>query len=282
MSNTRFFGEAKIDNDRRNVLILTPFIKTSKHMPVDEIDFEHSLVVDLDSINNDVGEQLSTMANNYHAGEFKTAMDYLEGKSLRNSDRVLTWLHSNGQIKRVPARDIVMRGSNYTVYDVNQIIRKDMLDHQPARDVDDARREQAQIYNEQLNESSKYPDFNNPSEQLTPVPNDTAEMASSVSPQPLNVMSVDDVKRIHDGLIQAHVDSQDKLTSALQVANQLKDTLSDSAIEKLSSDLKSITASSDTKQALIEALANHYEHVDVDYITKNLDAAERRKSKDSK
>lgn len=282
MSNPRFFGTAKINNDMCNVMILMPFVQTAKNMPVNEIDFEHSLVVDLDRLNNDVAEQLTKMANNYHAGEFKTLIDYLEGKSLRNSDRVLSWLHTQGQIIKIESDKIIMKGANYTVQEINNIIRKEMLEKQPARDVDDARREQAQAYNDQLKEdivTPNYPDFNNPSESspdTAPHVMDEPTMMNA----PVIDLSADDVKAIHQQLIERHQQSQDKLTSALEVVNSLKDTLSEASINTLTDQLKSASKNADAKEALMEALAGYYNHVDVEYIKKNLDAAERRKSKD--
>lgn len=286
MSNARFFGVAKINNDQRNVLVLTPYIQTSKNSPVKDIDFDHSLVVDIDSLNNDVGEQLSKMANNYHAGEFKTLMEYFDGKSLRNSDRVLAWLMNNKQIQKVPSDLIIMRGSNYTFKEINDIIKADMENKQPARDVDDARREQARQYNEELKEKKDYPDFNNPSErgEVPPAPvlppETYMEPSTEVAPQETEVVGVDEVKRIHASLVEHYQHSDDKLQSALHVVTQLKDTLSDSTIQSLSDELKRKSTSVDAKDVLMEALAQHYKHVDVEYIKKNLDAAERRKSKE--
>lgn len=294
MSNARFFGVATINHDQRNVLVLTPYIQTAKNSPVKDIDFNHSLIVDIDSLNNDVGEQLTKMANNYHAGEFKTLMEYFEGKSLRNSDRVLAWLMNNKQIQKVPSDLIIMRGSKYTFKEINDIIKADMEKKQPARDVDDARREQARQYNEELKESKDYPDFNNPSDrgEIPPLPefDETIEHVTKVpeeysqypEPVPLTTqpISSDEVKRIHEALVEQYKQSDDKLQSALDVVSQLKDTLSDSAIQTLSEELKHKASSVDAKDVLVEALAQHYKHVDVEYIKKNLDAAERRKSKD--
>lgn len=291
MSNNRFFGVANINNDKRTVLVLTPYIQTAKHSPVQDIDFEHALVVDLDSINNDVGEQLTKMSNNFHAGEFKTLMEYLEGKSLRNSDRVLSWLMSNKQIQKVPADQIIMRGSQYTFKQINDLIKADMEKKQPARDVDDARREQARQYNEELKEDKNYPDFNTPSErgEVPPLPEfdeDVTKEAESFTqhaePVPLTTqpISSDEVMRIHASLVEQHMNSQDKLKSALDVVSKLKDTLSESATDSLAEELKAKSKTADVKDVLIEALSQHYTYVDMEYIKKNLDAAERRKSKE--
>lgn len=279
MSNPRFFGTAKIAQDTRNVMVLMPFIKTSQNAPVDEMDFDHSLVIDLDTLNNDIGEQLTTMANNYHAGEFKTLMEYLEGKSLRNSDRVIAWLHNNGQIQKIASSDIIMKGTRFTFADVNQHIKEDLLKKQPARDVDDARRQQAKEYQEQLqvNESQAH----------------TPPVDSYVPPQPVEEqpvaqpvdapLTIDQVKEVHGRLIEEYQNSQDKLSSALEVVNQLKSTLSSDMVEQLSSQLTQLSTSADVKGTLVEALAVHYDHIDSDYINRNLNAADQRaKTKENK
>lgn len=285
MSNPRFFGTAKMGNDQRSVMILMPFIQPSQHARVDEIDFDNSLVVDLDILNNDVGEQLSKMANNYNAGEFKTLMEYFEGKSLRNSDRVIAWLHNNKQIHKIPSSDIIMQGANYSVKEVNQIIKKEMLDKQPARDVDDARRDKAQEYYNELKESKEvndYPSFDNPSESSDYVPPEVPSHVQQESELKAPTLTVDDVKTIHNRLINEYNNTQDKLSSAVYVVNQLKGTLSDDMVQSVASELKTQTGNKEVKDYLMEALATHYDHVDVDYIKKNLDNAEKRKSKETK
>lgn len=285
MSNPRFFGTAKMGSDHRSVMILMPFIQPSQHAQVSEIDFENSLVVDVDSLNNDVGEQLIKMANNYNAGEFRTLMEYFEGKSLRNSDRVIAWLHNNKQIQKISSADIIMKGANYSVLEVNQIIRKEMLDKQPARDIDDARREQAQEYHRELTESNDYPSFDNPSDKPDytppPVPESVVEQVQEPTPQ-RNALSVDEVKAIHEQLVNEYQSSHDKLSSAVKVVNELKGTLSDTMIDDIISDLKAHSVDPDAKHYLMEALATQYEHVDVEYIKKNLDNAEKRKAKEAK
>lgn len=277
MSNPRFFGTAKIDKDMRSVLILMPFIQPHKHAHIDEIDFENSLVVDLDYINNDVGDQLTTMANNFHAGEFKTLMDYFEGKSLRNSDRVLSWLHNGNHITKVPSENIMMKGAQYTVKEVNNIIRKDMLEKQSARDIDDGHREKAREYQEMLKEE-QYPEFNNPSESsdyTPPVP----PVEHTETPEE-GGLTVDAVRDIHQRLVDEYNASQDKLTSAVSVVNELKGTLSNDMIENLMVQLKQQSGNKEVKDYLIDALASQYSNIDFEYIKKNLDNAEKRKSKD--
>lgn len=305
MSNPRFFGVAHIDHDDRNILILMPFIQTSKNAPVDEVDFEHALVVDLDTVNNDIAEQLRTMANNYHAGEFKTLLDYLEGKSLRNSDRVIAWLHENGQISKIPAKDIRVEGMSGSLRDVNMIVRDQMLDKQPARDVDDVRRKQAREYHEQL------------SEDVQPPFQEEVTQESSSQPQPESVgLTLNGVKELHQNMITQYRESDDKLSlamkvvdelkrsiqadptqqhtanhlklsesikesreklqSALTVAEELRDTLSDKAVDDLKSKLTESVDVSDAQEQLIDALAEYYEYVDRDYIKKTLSSAETR------
>lgn len=279
MSNPRFFGTARIGQDNRSVLILTPFIQPHKHAHIDDIDFENSLVVDLDYVNNDVGDQLTTMANNFHAGEFKTLMDYFEGKSLRNSDRVLSWLHNGNHISKIPSEDIMMKGNHYTVKEVNNIIRKDMLEKQSARDIDDGHREKAREYQEMLKEQD-LPDFNNPSESSDytppPVPPEIEQSATVAKTE----LTVDEVKNIHQRLVDEYNASQDKLTSAVSVVNELKGTLSNDMIDNLMVQLKQQSGDKEVKDYLIDALASQYDNIDSSYIKKNLDNAEKRKSKE--
>jgi hypothetical protein len=128
----RFIGEAVItfsDKSRqaRRVLILSPYVQTSENLR--DIDYEHSLVVDLQTMEFDFKSQLEEMIQNRELQSHTTFMSYAAKTVFRNGENVLQWLHRMKQISRVPATDVfvvVGQGGHQQkipVVDINREIR---------------------------------------------------------------------------------------------------------------------------------------------------------------
>lgn len=105
----RFIGEAVItfsDKSRqaRRVLILSPYVQTSENLR--DIDYDHSLVVDLQTMEFDFKSQLEEMIQNRELQGHTTFMSYAAKTVFRNGENVLQWLHRMKQISRVPASDV--------------------------------------------------------------------------------------------------------------------------------------------------------------------------------
>jgi hypothetical protein len=128
----RFIGEAVItfsDKSRqaRRVLILSPYVQTSENLR--DIDYDHSLVVDLQTMEFDFKSQLEEMIQNRELQSHTTFMSYAAKTVFRNGENVLQWLHRMKQISRVPATDVfivVGQGGHQQkipVVDINREIR---------------------------------------------------------------------------------------------------------------------------------------------------------------
>lgn len=128
----RFIGEAVItfsDKSRqaRRVLILSPYVQTSENLR--DIDYDHSLVVDLQTMEFDFKSQLEEMIQNRELQTHTTFMSYAAKTVFRNGENVLQWLHRMKQISRVPATDVfvvVGQGGHQQkipVVDINREIR---------------------------------------------------------------------------------------------------------------------------------------------------------------
>jgi len=105
----RFIGEAVItfsDKSRqaRRVLILSPYVQTSENLR--DIDYDHSLVIDLQTMEFDFKSQLEEMIQNRELQSHTTFMSYAAKTVFRNGENVLQWLHRMKQISRVPASDV--------------------------------------------------------------------------------------------------------------------------------------------------------------------------------
>lgn len=301
MSNNRFFGTGNFDGDIRNVLILSPYLQTKENARADEIDFTHSLVVDLDSLSNDIAEQLTSMAVNPVALQNALLIEYLAGKSFRNSDRVLHWLQSTGSIVKLPVGNVFLTKAlgGHSLEHINTIIRKEKLDKESGHptDVDAYRKEQAREYQKQL-EESQYPDFGNPSDngvvEPTPIPEDVplpldAQVdipvaAPATSPLPVSEAQAIDTNGLHSSIVDEIRANQVRVDEAVQVMKSFEDVLASSTIDRMVNTLKSYGQRSEegVRDELIDLLAKHYEFVDGEYIKRNLDAAEKRLSKKSK
>jgi len=130
----RFIGEAVItfsDQSKqvRRVLILSPYVQTSENLR--DIDYDHSLVVDLQTMEFDFKSQLEEMVMNPELRSYHTFMDYATKTVFRNGENVLQWLHRMRQISKVPASDVsvVIGQGGYqqkiAVVDINNEIRKE-------------------------------------------------------------------------------------------------------------------------------------------------------------
>lgn len=183
MSTSRFIGIAQINQDERNVLILSPYIQTKPNALSREIDFENSLIADLDSVSSNVSDQIMRMIQSEESNSYKLLLEYLSVKTLTNNERALYWLQNAGVIQRVPASSVRLTAAlgGMPLNELNKMIKGQMEDKENSSiDVEEERRRVAQQYNQalaehvdtppkqQLDESitppSKYPDFGNPSE----------------------------------------------------------------------------------------------------------------------
>lgn len=128
----RFIGEAVItfsDKSRqaRRVLILSPYVQTSENLR--DIDYDHSLVVDLQTMEFDFKSQLEEMVQNRELQSHKTFLSYASKTVFRNGENVLQWLHRMRQISRVPAADVMVtvgqggHQQKIPVVDINREIR---------------------------------------------------------------------------------------------------------------------------------------------------------------
>lgn len=296
MSTNRFYGTGNFDGDMRNVLILSPYIQTKENARVDEIDFDHTLVVDIDTLSNDIADQLKSMADNPIAQQSKLLIEYLSGKSFRNSDRVLHWLQSTGNIQKLPAEKVALNKTmgGHTMSVINNIIRGEMASTESSTgiDVDTYRKEQAKEYHKKLNEE-QYPDFGNPSEngkidEAAPIPADVP-LPPGVEPVNTETSGVDnkvvdiDAKSLHSSIVEEIRSNQEKVQEAVSVMSKFEDVLSSSVVDSMVGTLKQYASrTEDTlKDEIIDILAEHFEYVDSDYIKRNLEAAEKRLSKKS-
>lgn len=291
MSTDRFFGTAQIDSDIRNVLILSPYLQTSENAVAAEIDFDSSLIVDLDVISHDVAEQLKSMAQNPIADNSKLLIEYLGTKSFRNSDKVLHWLQTTNNILKVESSKVSIRmgnGANVSLSDINKMIRDDMIKSDQGIDIDQYHKNKAKENARQLNETM-YPDFNNPSERgevaVTPIdevaqPMDIPEIVPSEHFVTATESS-SDVKHLHSDMISEIQKMEVNLNEAMTTMKSFENTLSTDVVNSMVNTLKEYGShtTESVKDTVIDMLATHYEHVDKDYIKKNLEAAEKRLSK---
>lgn len=108
MINSRYYGQARIQTpdgvQARNVLILSPYIQTSES--TSSIDYDHSLVADLQSMEFDYKSQLEEMLQSVDSTQYKTFMEYAHKSSFRNGDNVLQWLHQTKSIRKVNAKEV--------------------------------------------------------------------------------------------------------------------------------------------------------------------------------
>ena len=128
----RFIGEAVItfsDKSRqtRRVLILSPYVQTSENLR--DIDYDHSLVADLQTMEFDFKSQIEEMLQNRELQSYHTFMEYANKTVFRNGENVLQWLHRMKQISRVPATDVLVtvgqggHQQKIKVVDINREIR---------------------------------------------------------------------------------------------------------------------------------------------------------------
>ena len=128
----RFIGEARItfrDNKKemRRVVILSPYIQSSNSLR--DIDYDNSLVVDLQTMEFDFKVQLEDMLQNQELHQFHTFIEYAHKTVFRNGENVLQWLHRSNQISKIPAHDVFMvfgqggKVQKMSVVDLNAEIR---------------------------------------------------------------------------------------------------------------------------------------------------------------
>lgn len=298
MSNNRFYGIGDFDGDAREVLILSPYIQTKENATVDEIDFNHSLIVDIDTLSNDISEQLKSMANNPIAQQSKLLIEYLAGKSFRNSDRVLHWLQMSNSIQKLPSTKVKLSPSmgSHTLDVINNIIREEMLTAEgDTVEVDSYRRNKAKEYKKRLDEEA-YPDFGNPSDKGeipdNPIPDDVPlpagvePMEETLTPhaQGESYATTDEEfnpKTLHSSIVEEIRNNQKSIDEALKHINKLENVLSKNSVDTMVETLKSYCSKNeeDVRDDIIDLLASHYSYVDSDYIKRNLEAAEKRLAK---
>lgn len=310
MQNSRFFGTATIESDERSVLILSPYIQVTENARSKDIDFTNALIVDLDSLSNNIGQQLISIANTEDASRHKLLIEYLGTKSLSNSERVLHWMQNAGVIMRLPANKVRLTEQNGSIRldELNKIIRTQMEKQEgDVVDVEQYHREVAEQYNKQLNEDvtqeapqstptqpdvNLYPDFGNPSErgvvEPTPIDEDKVEGLEPLphetqQAQPMQHEHVDSeaAKRLHGDILSEIDSTAVKVSEAVNTMRQFEDTLSSSAINRMITKLESYgkNTSNEVRDVLIDLLSEHFDHVDSDYISKNLYNAEKRLAK---
>ena len=128
----RFIGEANItfnDGSRevRRVIILSPYIQSSNSL--ENIDYDNSLVVDLQTMEFDFKVQLEDMLQNHELKSYHTFIEYAHKTVFRNGENVLAWLHRMNQIRKLPASEVSLvfgQGGNIqkmSLVDLNAEIR---------------------------------------------------------------------------------------------------------------------------------------------------------------
>lgn len=190
---SRFIGSGLIGQDTRRIAVLMPYIQTEENQPIEEINFEKCLVVDLDTLNTDYAAVIEDMSNSDQAKDVKNLMDLLQHKTFRDGKDILQTLHNTKNIVTLPALSVnifINNSRSCTQAEINRYIKQEMINNRDGEDVDSYRRKEAKEYNRRLQEErdieqqrqerqrqfeQHYPDFNNPSDKGENVPSDIDE-----------------------------------------------------------------------------------------------------------
>lgn len=278
----RFIGEANItfsdgSSERRRVVVLSPYVQTSED--IKDIDYNHSLVVDIQTMEFDFKVQVEEMLNNQELRNYKTFIEYAHKIAFRNGENVLAWLHRMAQIKRVPASEVFLiygQGGNtqkINVAAVNDEIRK-------TNEEIIARRQSSTVTDPSMQESYEVAKIEKSGNQYKPpVTNEAPE--PSMEPAELDLSKIPGVT-ILEGASTWGTDTD---SGGVEVDNTPPSTpsqpaLSSDVVEGLTQQVKELEVliKKRTKDTFVTRLMEKYNLTEVE-VTKAIESAGLRKQK---
>ena len=139
MVNNKYIGIYKTDSeyDFRECLVLAYCIPLNKEMT--KFDYDNSLIVDLRTVSQSIADYLRDLTQSADALTFKSFMEFASTRKFQSRDiDILTFLHNNEYIRKVPASCVKIRFSSaergeyaLTLEEINAMIRQQIGETEP-------------------------------------------------------------------------------------------------------------------------------------------------------
>lgn len=139
MVNNKYIGIYKTESeyDFRECLVLAYCIPLNKEMT--KFDYDNSLIVDLRTVSQSIADYLRDLTQSADALSFKSFMEFASTRKFQSRDiDILTFLHNNEYIRKVPASCVKIRFSSpergeyaLTLEEINAMIRQQIGETEP-------------------------------------------------------------------------------------------------------------------------------------------------------